>query len=187
MAESDPNNEQEQKHVLLSGEGIQFLTHEHRELLRQITSSFAGGRAVECSVVISREVENLEHVPDHDPLPALKKEFYQFGRDHGYAQHKGARVWMRLGSVNNLEGHGYGKIPAGKYPLISYLGPETLREDRRPVDMRSVSNRLIATECDRRLWRFSETEMNFLKHITNVYVQPEEPLPVEPPAWRGGK
>ncbi|MGW4130206.1 hypothetical protein [Amycolatopsis japonica] len=182
MSELEPSSQTPQ-HLLFSGEGVQFLTGKQRELLRQVASNFAGGRAVELSAVTLGELEASHSIEyEQEPIPVGKADFVAFGEQHGHSPQRPQRAWNQTidGTIRNHDFYGE------QFPQITFVGlakkpRRSGQPDERTLDLRSVYKRLLATECRPEYWYGAPGDLNFVLHITNEYVRPDEPLPFQPP------
>lgn len=170
--------------LLFTGEGVSFLTDEHRNLLRQIACVFVGGRAVELSVSGDFVSTNASPEQELEPVPATRAEFRAFATEHGYSDMRARKAWnVAVAAGERPEGS------SSTLPLVEFLDgfDESVihvSSDERIIDLRSVYDRFVASRMAPIAWGgdldYSRPNLSidFLAHIVNEKVQPEEPIRV---------
>lgn len=182
--------------LLLSGEGVPFLTDEHRTLLTQIARSFAGGKAVELSVVGDPTTEgetdtvSVQAEQEAKPVPATYEDFHSFAAAHGYTDQRAAKAYTQIAFTQEIiENDGYSGEYADilrSYPPIRILGEDhRTRARHKIIDLRSVYDRFVAADFHRKAWDgASPNSVAFIAELVNEFVQPDELLPTDPTFYR---
>ncbi len=187
------SGEQRLQGLLLTGEGVAFLTDEHRELLRQVASVYAGGRAVELTVFRPGGTEGSVHEQaenETQPVPATYEDFHTFAAQHGYTDQQAARAYTRIVStqeaIEAVRSHGKYADILRSYPPIRILGKDDqTRARHKIIDLRSVYERFVAADLDTKAWdRASPRAIAFIARLVNEKVEPDEPLPTDPNFYR---
>lgn len=158
-----PQLVEQSQSLLLVGEGVSFLTTEHRELLGRIASTFLGGKAVEVAVTTELEPVGYTYAETLESVPINRDELRQFALDNGYTKQRANAAWRTLTEVSKpteLQRKLWGR----HVPSTRFLEP--LAAKARPVDLRSVHNRLEATELNPRYWPgITDGTLHFLAHL----------------------
>ncbi|WP_280483903.1 hypothetical protein [Nocardia farcinica] len=167
--------------ILLTGEGLARMTPERLQMLREML----GGLGLTVTLLSGQEIDLPPPSPEEEAEPVLasREDFLAFAREHGYADMRAFRAWRC--AAENEAGARYGKNDG--LPPVRFVGlaprPEYSTDpDRRTLDLRSVHERLIATQQEPHLWGYRSKrrgDVRFLAHMVNEVVQPDEPLPLE--------
>jgi hypothetical protein len=153
-----------QRTLILSGDGVAFLTAEHTALLAKIATAFAGGKAVELSVDIDATVA-ARHL-DVQPIWAGRDEFRSSATRHGHTAARGYQAYAMLRRTNS------------QYYRDRDPQPDIVERDEF-FDLNTVYSRLRRTFMNPRAWIMpTEKSLRFLAHLVNDVVKPDELLDV---------
>lgn len=158
----------------LAGEGVPFLTAEHRILLAETASTLAG-RTVQL-VAMEAAGAGAPWSTEPEPVPITRNDFTRFALEQRYSKVRAGRAWNTVSFTARKDKPEYQDLPT-----IRYLGFAEDGDDRT-LDLRSVYERLVASGFEYNAWeRGTKADLNFLIHIVNEYVRPVPRLPFTAP------
>jgi uncharacterized protein YifE (UPF0438 family) len=184
----------------LTGEGAVFQTDEHRSLLQQVATVFAGGRTVEWTVVnaeveASAETINANAELEPEPAPVNLKHFLAFAAEHDYTATRAHRAWntatsearrgrsrMESGSnPNRNQKPGLWRYHdmTAQLPEVISLSPEDTHTEDEVLDLRTIHARLAESDLHYSAWGLTGRQtktVEFLAKLVNHTLQPDEPL-----------
>src|SRR5689334_9496511 len=79
--------------LVMSGDGIGYLTPDHLGALRQTAMAMAGGRAVEAMVVTDLALSSAHPEETPAPVPVTRDDFRAFAAEAGYAEQRATRTF----------------------------------------------------------------------------------------------
>lgn len=159
--------------LLLTGEGLSAMTPERLQVLREM----AGGLGLSVTVVGDLEALGIEE-QEPEPVPVNLEDCIAFAKEHGYSRARVSKAWMAVDrTIGKRE---------DPYPPVRPIGPSNVMEYRLVVDLRSVRDRLLASNMSPAAWSGINGRqiaiLHFLAHFTNerLGVPDEERLPIAP-------
>jgi hypothetical protein len=158
---------------LLTGGGVPLLTAEHRILLAEMASVLTG-QVVRLEAMTATDRPELpwplmaerEPEPEPQPVPITKSDFTRFGLKHRYPKVRAGRVWNTVSFTESHDEPEQRHLPAIRY---LQLGPGA---DERTLDLRSVQERLVASQCQSGAWRrATKADVAFLIHLVEEWME----------------
>jgi hypothetical protein len=154
--------------LLLTGEGLSAMSPAHLETLEQML----GGLGLRLTVVQAA----VKNEPPHEAVvPATRDDFCAFAEIHGYTAARAYRAWNAVLNTKYYPGHCAGQEGPDPFPPLRFI-----HADIDTVDLRSVYDRLVASNLSPRAWRIRITSdtVRFLAHMVNEELAPLDPLPL---------
>lgn len=172
--------------LLFTGDVIRSLTPEQLAAIGQTALSFS----VEMKLVhdVEQDLSRMgmkaleKGKTEKDLAPVKRRDFVAFADRYGYPKMRAWKSWNTSVCLGEEYPQSFEDDTLPPVQLLvdreDEFGNRTLRE-HQVVDLRSIYARLKQSRLDAAYYGAPDTEVEFLAHLCNEVLQPDEPLPIE--------